>query len=208
MRVAGIDLNTVDWKEQYNGAVGSFRQELEKANASVADHQTKLAAALQKITELETSLGGATEKASKYDGLTAELDTAKKQAADLAKTTEKQKLLLEFPDVLMQSTVVGEGDKAKTVNPYLDLIMSSTASGDELRNMVATMVATFKKPGQAGGLPAPAPATTEPLDSASLKRKAVEWHEKAIASGASHDFDEEARYWKLAREAEQRESKR
>lgn len=205
LRDGGIDLNTVDWMQKWNGFIGRYRQEKSQWGTEKGERDSKITSLEAELTALRAQMEDATSKVGQVEELQAQLTTATEEATARQSLLNKQSLLLEYPRLL-----AAKDDDGK--NPFTELVLSSTLSPDDLKKQVEGMEAMLSKSnGQSavdGSAPPPAsPPSAEPAGSAALRAKALMWDEKIIDTNRTdlEAISESAKAWERVREAEARE---
>jgi len=204
MREQGTDLNQVDWMAKYNGAVGAFNQRLSALTEENERLKVQVADLASQVTQRDTAYASVKTQADSLPTIQQQLTDAQKASNDAQGLIEKQKLLMEFPNLLTAPVEAGKS------NPFVELVMGSTLPSDKLREQLAAMGSLMPQKSAAnpatGGSPPPAPpASTGGSDKASYRKQAMDWHQKFIDSGRT-DLEASAKEqeaWDLYGKAQQ-----
>ncbi len=199
--------DTTDWKAKYDGLVGTYRArtnelntEIDRQKLLVQERDTKIVSLEAKITELTTQLTAANAFKDQVTTLTAEKQEAVTKA-------ERLELLTKYPTLLAAQTKAEDGTVS---NPMLDLLLSSNLPADQLKAKAEQLAASLpRQTAQPTGLPPmPTPAPTGNESAEELQAKAMEAHDRWIASGQTDAAAkaESDKYWGLHREAKKKKS--
>jgi hypothetical protein len=146
------------WKDLYNGTVGGMQslktqhtQALATLQGKVDEHKTTIQERDAALTQLR---GQNEELASTIAALKEQIETIP-GLAQRAGYADRLEILMQFPELVAAQTVrevqgeEGQEPTEVTIRPYLELIATTTLSGNELREHLANMASTIAPTSQA-----------------------------------------------------------
>lgn len=166
------------WKDLYNGTAGGIQSLKSQHTQALATVQAQVDAHLAAIQERDATITQFKTAAQEQAANAAALAEQAKTIPDLlqrAGYADRLEILMQFPK-LVASTVAQEVPGAEgaapttiQVNPYLELIATTTLSGDALRKQLSQLAGaipepTITSPSSAAPVIPPQPTPSTPLD--------------------------------------------
>jgi len=155
------------YREQYDGLRGAFkaaRTQWDETRGGLEEQlrstKSELELLRQQSTQLTTQNTTFQEQLTALPGLQERAGLAEAMELQL----ERMEIIMRHPQIIARTAVVtvGEGDTAheERQNPFMDMLLSSTVSGDDFLAMVNQIAGQLN-------VPAATPITTSPVTAAS-----------------------------------------
>jgi len=162
------------WKDLYNGTAGGIKSLQSQHVQALATVQGQVDAHLTTIQERDATITGLHAASQEHAAIVATLTEQAQAIPDLiqrAGYAGKLEILMQFPQLVAAQTaqeVPGEEGAEPTtvmVNPYLEMMATTTLAGDALRTQLSQFAAALPEPGPAASASAAPVIPPQPIPS-------------------------------------------